>query len=235
MSPTLSVVIRDQRSFDLGTDVPAVPDAGCQDEKALAGAGEYAGGGSPAGWTRSSGQDCHSVMPSLTESVIVEIVCFDSEAPWTSARCAEISPCVSPFPDSKSTISSTPVSRRCRFLTRGGSKLPTVSRGTAISREDGRQGPPAGGVGLAEDPAALSGERDLDGPHVAQGGVRVTSPRAWRASTTRETGLRLSMVLWPRTEAGTGSELDASHSMSSNHGGLGWQAQPTDRRAGVSC
>jgi hypothetical protein len=48
--------------------------------------------------------------------------------PW----CAEISPCVRPFADSESTISSTPVSRRCRFLTMAGSKEPSRSRCTSI-------------------------------------------------------------------------------------------------------
>lgn len=72
-------------------------------------------------------------MPSITLSVIVEIVCLDTWAPYTSARCAEISPCVSPFADSDSTISSTPVRRHCRFLTICGSNVPATSRGTFTS------------------------------------------------------------------------------------------------------
>ena len=48
-----------------------------------------------------------------------------------SAR--EISPVVRPLAYSDRTISSTPVSRRCRFLTICGSKVPSRSRGTSIS------------------------------------------------------------------------------------------------------
>src|SRR5689334_14071216 len=47
-------------------------------------------------------------MPSITLSVIVEIVCRDTSAPYTSARCALISPVVNPFADRDSTMSSTP-------------------------------------------------------------------------------------------------------------------------------
>jgi hypothetical protein len=72
-------------------------------------------------------------MQAITLSVIVEIVDLEISAPYTSARCAEISPCVSPFADSDSTISSTPPRRRCRFLTSCGSNDPARSRGTAIS------------------------------------------------------------------------------------------------------
>jgi hypothetical protein len=85
------------------------------------------------GYTLSSGRFCHSTMPAITLSVMVEMVCLDTVAPYTSARCAEISPCVSPFADSDRTISSTPPSRRCRFLTSWGSKVPARSRGTRIS------------------------------------------------------------------------------------------------------
>ena len=72
-------------------------------------------------------------MPSMTRSVIAVIVCFDTSAPYTSARCAQISPCVSPFADREITISSTQVSRRCLFATIFGSKLALRSRGTVIS------------------------------------------------------------------------------------------------------
>lgn len=72
-------------------------------------------------------------MPSITLSVIVVMVCLETSAPYTSARCADISPWVSPFADSESTIPSTPVRRGCRFLTIGGSKVPAVSRGTFTS------------------------------------------------------------------------------------------------------
>jgi hypothetical protein len=47
-------------------------------------------------------------MRSITRSVIAVIVCLDTSAPYTSARCALISPCVSPFADSEITRSSTP-------------------------------------------------------------------------------------------------------------------------------
>src|SRR3979409_793115 len=69
------------------------------------------------GYTESSGRDCHSAMPSITRSVIVEMVCLDTLAPYTSARCAQISPCVNPLADNEITRSSSPLSRRCRFLT----------------------------------------------------------------------------------------------------------------------
>ncbi len=84
------------------------------------------------GYTESNGRDCHSAMPSITRSVIVEMVCLDTLAPYTSARCAQISPCVNPLADNEITRSSSPVSRRCRFLTSCGSKLPSRSRGTSM-------------------------------------------------------------------------------------------------------
>ena len=64
------------------------------------------------GYTESSGRDCHSAMPSITRSVIVEMVCLDTLAPYTSARCAQISPWVNPLADNEITRSSSPVSRR---------------------------------------------------------------------------------------------------------------------------
>jgi hypothetical protein len=72
-------------------------------------------------------------MPSITRSVIAVIVCFETSAPYTSARCALISPCVSPFADREITMPSTPVSRRCLLATIFGSKLASRSRGTVIS------------------------------------------------------------------------------------------------------
>ena len=66
-------------------------------------------------------------------SVILEIVSLETLAPNTSAKCAAISPVVSPFALSDNTISSTPVSRRCRFFTICGSNVAPVSRGTSIS------------------------------------------------------------------------------------------------------
>jgi len=50
------------------------------------------------------------------------IVCFETSAPYTPAKCAAISPWVSPFADREITMSSTPVSRRCLFATILGSK-----------------------------------------------------------------------------------------------------------------
>ena len=50
-----------------------------------------------------------------------------------SAHFAEISPVVRPLAYSDSTISSTPLSRRCRFFTICGTNVPARSRGTSIS------------------------------------------------------------------------------------------------------
>jgi hypothetical protein len=61
------------------------------------------------------------------------IVALDTSAPYTSARCALISPWVRPFADSEITMSSTPVSRRCLLATIFGSKLESRSRGTESS------------------------------------------------------------------------------------------------------
>ena len=69
----------------------------------------------------------------MTFSVIREIVSLETLAPNTSAKWAAISPVVSPFALSDNTISSTPVSRRCRFFTICGSNVDPVSRGTSIS------------------------------------------------------------------------------------------------------
>jgi hypothetical protein len=57
----------------------------------------------------------------------------ETSAPKTPARCAAISPCVSPFADREITISPAPVSRRCRFATIFGSKVDSRSRGTLMS------------------------------------------------------------------------------------------------------
>ena len=85
------------------------------------------------GYTASNGRDCHWARPSRTRSVIVEMVCLDTSAPYTSARCAEISPWVNPLADNEITRSSTPVSRRCRFATILGSNEASRSRGTSMS------------------------------------------------------------------------------------------------------
>ena len=57
--------------------------------------------------TFTIGRFYHSAMPSMTLSVIVEIVCRDTSAPYTSARCALISSVVRPLADSDRTMSST--------------------------------------------------------------------------------------------------------------------------------
>jgi hypothetical protein len=54
-------------------------------------------------------------------------------APYTSAKCAAISPVVNPRADSDSTIPSTPSRRRARLRTMAGSKVPSRSRGTSMS------------------------------------------------------------------------------------------------------
>jgi hypothetical protein len=76
----------------------------------------------------SRGRFCHSAMPSITFSVMVEMVIFETPAPYTSARWALISPVVRPFADRDRTMSSTPPSRRWRLATICGSKLPSRSR-----------------------------------------------------------------------------------------------------------
>ena len=76
---------------------------------------------------------CQSARPSITRSVMAVIVCLETSAPYTSSRCALISPWVSPFADREITMSSTPVSRRCLLATIFGSKLESRSRGTEIS------------------------------------------------------------------------------------------------------
>ncbi len=55
-----------------------------------------------------------------------------SELSEKAGNLIEISPVVRPFAYSDSTISSTPVNRRCRFFAICGSKLPSRSRGTSI-------------------------------------------------------------------------------------------------------
>jgi hypothetical protein len=45
-------------------------------------------------------------MPSITRSVIVEMVCLDTCASYTSARCAAISPWVKPLADNEITSPS---------------------------------------------------------------------------------------------------------------------------------
>ena len=58
---------------------------------------------------------------------------LDTDAPYTSAKCALISPVVNPLAYNDKTTVSTSDSRRCRFLTITGSKVPSRSRGTTTS------------------------------------------------------------------------------------------------------
>jgi hypothetical protein len=60
-----------------------------------------------ATYTRSSGRLSHSVMSASTASVILEIVSFDTCAPYTSARCTVISPVVNPLPEFRSVRPET--------------------------------------------------------------------------------------------------------------------------------
>lgn len=64
------------------------------------------------GYTGSSGPLHRCAIPSDTRSVIVEIVCLDTSAPYTSGQLRSDFSWVSPFADSDSTRSSTPDSRR---------------------------------------------------------------------------------------------------------------------------
>ena len=59
--------------------------------------------------------------------MIADTASFDADAPYISAKCAEISPVINPRADNDSTIWSTSVSRRCRFRTILGLKLRSVS------------------------------------------------------------------------------------------------------------
>lgn len=74
-----------------------------------------------------------TVISETTFSVILEMVSLETFAPNPSAKCAAISPVVSPFALKDRTISSIPVSRRCRFFTVWGSNVDPVSLGTSIS------------------------------------------------------------------------------------------------------
>ncbi len=65
--------------------------------------------------------------------MIVEIVVFDTSEPYTSARCAAMSPWVIPLADNDNTMSSIEPSRRCLFATTTGVNVPARSRGTSIS------------------------------------------------------------------------------------------------------
>jgi L-cysteine desulfidase len=49
-----------------------------------------------AAYTGASGRDDQACMSSMTLSVIRETVSLPTDAPYTSAKCAEISPVVNP-------------------------------------------------------------------------------------------------------------------------------------------
>jgi len=83
-----------------------------------------------AAYTPSSGLEHHACISSTTASVIREIVSLQIEAPYTSAKCAEISPVVNPFAYNEIATASTSDRRRCRFATITGSNVPARSRGT---------------------------------------------------------------------------------------------------------
>ena len=86
-----------------------------------------------AAYTESKGRAHQVCISSITRSVIRETVSLDTDAPYTSAKWAEISPVVSPLAYSDNTTASTSDNRRCRFATITGSKLPSRSRGTSMS------------------------------------------------------------------------------------------------------
>jgi hypothetical protein len=56
------------------------------------------------GYTLSSGRSRHSVISSITLSVILDIVSLLTVAPYTSAKCAAIYPVVNPRAESDRTI-----------------------------------------------------------------------------------------------------------------------------------
>jgi hypothetical protein len=56
------------------------------------------------GYTSSKGRFIQALISSNTWSVILETVSRDTLAPYTSAKCAEISPVVNPRADSDNTI-----------------------------------------------------------------------------------------------------------------------------------
>ena len=64
--------------------------------------------------------------------MIREIVSRETCAPYTSAKCAAISPVVRPLAAREITSSSTPDRCRWRFLTIRGSNDPSRSLGTSI-------------------------------------------------------------------------------------------------------
>ena len=64
--------------------------------------------------------------------MIRETVSLETLAPYTSAKCALISPVVKPRAYSEIATASTSESRRWRFATITGSNVPARSRGTSM-------------------------------------------------------------------------------------------------------
>ena len=93
-----------------------------------------------AAYTACNGREAHTCISSTTRSVIREIVSLEIDTPYTSAKCALISPVVNPRANNDNTTASTSFRRRCRFLTMTGSNVPSRSRGTSITTS------PAAGV-----------------------------------------------------------------------------------------
>ena len=85
-----------------------------------------------AAYTGCSGREDQAAISSSTLSVILETVSLLMEAPYTSWKCALISPVVRPLANRLIATASTSERRRCRFLTITGSNVPARSRGTAI-------------------------------------------------------------------------------------------------------
>jgi hypothetical protein len=67
----------------------------------------------------------------MTRSVIRLTVSLDTDAPYTSWKCALISPVVNPLAYNEIATGSTSVRRRWRFLTMTGSNVPARSLGTS--------------------------------------------------------------------------------------------------------
>ena len=86
-----------------------------------------------AAYTPCNGREAHACISSTTLSVIREIVSLEIDAPYTSAKCALISPVVNPLAYKEIAIASTSLRRRCRFFTITGSNVAARSRGTSIS------------------------------------------------------------------------------------------------------
>lgn len=77
-----------------------------------------------AAYTACSGRADQPCISSTTWSVIREIVSFEIEAPYTSAKCALTCPVVEPLAYNEIATASTSLRRRCRFLTTTGLNVP---------------------------------------------------------------------------------------------------------------